>query len=246
MYRLAYVYIVCCPFSIAGSLFIIITYGLFNELQKPGANFVFFQAICDLLFTSKYVITVIFEHYNYNEYDPSLPYTWECVALGWLGQFAGHATCAWNMMMSVLVFVSVWNANRFKQTSISLWKYHAYVWGIALSDSFLLLILKQYGPTTDGCWIKGDNNNFRLFFFVPFTFYLAACIFVLVYVIYKLNFTDQLYMTNHKHKTSGKFQFIQQLRKYVLIFVLFWSPPIILRIVEATNMTKALTFFYLS
>jgi len=211
---------------------------MYNELKKPGANFVFSQAVCDLLFTAKYVVTVVLEQRHYNQYSPLLPFTWECVVLGWLGEFAGHATCAWNFMMSVLVFQSFRNAEHFKTTDSALWKYHAYVWGVSLSISLVLLFLKQYGPTSDGCWIMGDDNIYRyIFFFAPYSFYIVACVTVFIYVKYKLQKTDmKAYNT-----TGNKLQFIHQLQKYVIIFVVFWFPPIFLRIAEATGIS-GLTF----
>lgn len=36
------------------------------------------------------MITIILEQNHFNQYDPDISYSWECVLLGWLGEFAGH------------------------------------------------------------------------------------------------------------------------------------------------------------
>eukprot|EP01111_Echinosteliopsis_oligospora_P013531 TRINITY_DN4872_c0_g1_i1.p1 TRINITY_DN4872_c0_g1~~TRINITY_DN4872_c0_g1_i1.p1 ORF type:complete len:327 (+),score=50.11 TRINITY_DN4872_c0_g1_i1:150-1130(+) len=233
-----YLYLILTPFSLIGSAFIMITYLKYNDLKKPGANFVFCQSLADFLFAIKFMATTIMYYYpSFNQTNPDIPFSNACRFLGVLGQFSGHASCAWNFMMSLVVAVTVHRASTLN-SHLRLRKIycHIYVW--TASVILVLIAIRQYGPSSDGCWIAGDNNPYRFVFLGPYTLYMLGSVTVLLYVTYKVKFSAELHTVTQR-SGSEKEKFISQLNKYVLIFVIFWSPVIALRAIEFAGDTTS-------
>ncbi|EFA81396.1 G-protein-coupled receptor family protein [Heterostelium album PN500] len=147
------IYLICAPISIIGSLFIIITWGLFAKVgQHSGSNFIFFQSIADLIFTFKYILTIILYYAGVEQFDDSVVDTKSssavCFFLGMWGQYFGQATVMWSFMMTVKVFLSFFYANIDNSNSIK-W-YHIFVWSFCGINAIIIAAFKQYGPSSNG------------------------------------------------------------------------------------------------
>ncbi|KAM9970506.1 hypothetical protein ACTFIR_002365 [Dictyostelium discoideum] len=262
------IYMICAPISMIGSLFIIITWLLYAKLKNSGSNFIFFQAISDFFFTSKYIITIIFYYINIPQFSDETsstdtnPY---CFSLGLFSQFFGQATIMWSYTMTVKVFHSYFemkkknnnngsnnNSNSNiggsnKQNSIdkTLKWYHLFVWGFCLVNATIIGISKQYGPSSTGCWIVGANNPYRFFELVPLYFTITTSIIILILILVKMKKSkpSSLLPTESMRYNQQAREFKIQLMKFVLIFIIFWLPATVLRTLEYFGIEK--TFFIL-
>ncbi|EGC34767.1 hypothetical protein DICPUDRAFT_94711 [Dictyostelium purpureum] len=250
--QLITIFIACAPVSIVGSLFIIITWSIFAKLKHSGSNFIWFQAISDFLFTLKYIITIIFYYLNIPQFtesttvnDPVSPY---CFGLGLFSQFFGQATILWSFSMTIKVFHSYIKikSNKPKQQQQqqiqpqqqsgekSLKYYHLFVWGFCAINAAVVGVFKQYGPTSTGCWIVGSSNPFRLFELIPLYITITFSVIILILILIKMrkNRPISLLPTESQRYRLQEREFKVQLMKFILIFVIFWTPATILRTLE--------------
>ncbi|KYQ88385.1 hypothetical protein DLAC_11083 [Tieghemostelium lacteum] len=267
MKTIVLIYIICSPISIAASLFIIITWGLFAKLKHQGSNMIFFQSISDFLFTLKYLVTVILYFGGIPQFDDqSFPVgnnnldkhnnSVTCFILGAYGQFFGQATVMWCFMMTIKVFYSFFlKKPQFSTRGLSRKKhyqgdsikyYHLFVWGFCTVNAVIIGAFQQYGPSSNGCWIVGDQNPFRLFELIPLYITLSISIIILIAILIKMRMREKQRQTSHNalytqlsneayesqvyHQQEREFR--MQLIKYIVIFVVFWVPPTILRTLE--------------
>ncbi|GAM23912.1 hypothetical protein SAMD00019534_070870 [Acytostelium subglobosum LB1] len=250
MYQIILIYLICSPISIIGSGFIITTWGLFAKLKHSGSNFIFFQSISDLLFTLKYIMTVILYYAapSIVQFDDSLQPSGSsavCFMLGMYGQFWGQATVMWSFMMTVKVFISFFYTNNTESSESIKW-YHLFVWGFCGMNAVIIAAFDQYGPSSNGCWIVRGNNPFRLFELIPLYITITVSICILVLILWKIKQKrPTLLMPNEsvKYKIQER-EFRNQLLKFILIFVIFWTPPTILRTMEYMGIEKSF-FVYL-
>jgi len=100
------VWMIGCPLSMLGGLFIMVVFLCQRKLRKhPGMHFVFWQALCDFLFSANLVAEAIF-HNNIN-----LRIYFVCQLQGFLGQFftlvhihTSHIIKRWRSSSNYLVF----------------------------------------------------------------------------------------------------------------------------------------------
>jgi len=76
------VWMIMCPLSMLGGLFIMIFFIAKEKLRRhAGMHFVFWQALCDFIFSANIVVDAIL-HDNFDDKDRSI-----CVAQGFFSQF---------------------------------------------------------------------------------------------------------------------------------------------------------------
>jgi len=224
-YILRLVNIIGGSISLLTTLFIIISYITFHKLQKPGSNFVFFQAICDFFFTFKFILVIVLADHGENLYDPDQPYGATCVMVAFGSIFFGSASVTWNFMMSVVVLQTF-----FRQDSpMSSIYYHLYVWISTLIFALPALIFGKYQPVPElGCWISNEHIEFRFFFVVPLCAYLLLSVAFLAFVLLQMSKNDSPW-DSIQNSQVAKQQFRVQMIKYIIIFIIFWTPVAILR-----------------
>ncbi|KAF2078690.1 hypothetical protein CYY_000061 [Polysphondylium violaceum] len=251
------IYLICAPLSIIASAFIIISWGVFAKLKHSGSNFIFFQSISDFIFTLKYVATIIIYYTSdINQFDDGeVSNSALCFSIGVWGQFFGQATVMWSFMMTVKVFLQMMRQNQ-KQYQQQLDKhkpqqvnntkgtaakeistikyYHLFVWGFCAVNAAIIGAFKQYGPSSNGCWIIGGTNPFRLFELVPLYITISTSIVIMIIILARMkrNRPTSLLPTESVRYKQQEAEFRNQLLKFIFVFVLFWTPPTILRTLE--------------
>ncbi len=111
------------------------------------------------------------------------------------------------------------------------------------------------------CWIIHNNNVYRLLFFVPFVCYVLISVVILCYITYKIMFKFNVKMYTKKYpqyaiyllfiyfsvtcNRNEKKDFIFQLIKYVIIFVIFWTPVVITRLMQIADIHNTSIFVVL-
>eukprot|EP01113_Clastostelium_recurvatum_P006279 TRINITY_DN12846_c0_g1_i1.p1 TRINITY_DN12846_c0_g1~~TRINITY_DN12846_c0_g1_i1.p1 ORF type:complete len:335 (+),score=44.25 TRINITY_DN12846_c0_g1_i1:82-1086(+) len=233
--------------GMASSLFIILTYRRFHHAQKKGNSFVFYLSCCDFLFSLKFFVTACLVGYmnQFQEEDAPPGYKSYCFWLGAFHHFMGLATTGWNMMISVRLGMSFLHLQDRAPSSLSTRFYHAYVWGFASIDTIVLIFFNAYGPSYNGCWVV-NRLPFRLLWLVPLGTYLALSACILVAIIVKMRTTRKtIYIPI---QTRSKFQedeynFRVQLIKYTVVFIIVWSIPFTVRILETLGTKTRLGIF---
>jgi len=186
-----------------------------------GAQFVFFQAICDLIFTCMLITKVLLDHFGHNQTDPTLPTDWTCTAIAFMDQVFSQGTITWNFMMSCAIIQTVYNAVHFRNTKIRIVVHHLYVWVSVIANAVALLLLDGYGPRKDGgCWIKPGWQSY--FMAVPMSIYFLASIVSLAYVVINLKMFGKNLVRTRGDDEAG---LISQISKYVTVFIVVWSLP---------------------
>jgi hypothetical protein len=215
---------ICCSLSIAGSLLLITVYALSQKLRQMGAQFVLSQAICDLLLSCALLLGPIFKDAGFTEAETVHGITiatWNCNLVGFLVQFSNQASVAWNFMMSIAIYRTVYAATKYKSNPKSFLYYHAYVWIFSFGNAFTLLFSKQYSANTVGCWIK--DPLFYLFFVLPLLVYFFGCSVVLLLVVNRVvKVTTRL----SKSSRSEEYAFMIQVIKYIVVFIVMWAVPL--------------------
>eukprot|EP01125_Pyxidicula_operculata_P008458 TRINITY_DN2836_c0_g1_i1.p1 TRINITY_DN2836_c0_g1~~TRINITY_DN2836_c0_g1_i1.p1 ORF type:complete len:235 (-),score=30.83 TRINITY_DN2836_c0_g1_i1:173-877(-) len=131
---------------------------------------------------------------------------------------------------------------------------HIFVWGIACLSAIIPGIKNHYGPSTNGCWINDDFTVTRIISMVgPLTLIYFYMLVVLIIVLKNRNLFSMrvMYREFGEIMSSGggggssqsEYQFANNnlplhfLVLYTLSFLLFWTPPLILRYVELFHVT---------
>jgi len=148
----------------------------------------------------------------------------ECIFLGLLGQFAGQASMAWNMMISIRIFMTLWSPKVKSHKPIF---YHLYVWGICTINAGVIAITGHYGPTIDGCWINNDHYVIG-FFVTPISIYFVSSIAILIYCVWKIKMLMRDLSYHSLLDKESRFQ--RQIIAYIIIFILFWIGPLTLKV----------------
>eukprot|EP01119_Soliformovum_irregulare_P024789 TRINITY_DN8981_c0_g1_i1.p1 TRINITY_DN8981_c0_g1~~TRINITY_DN8981_c0_g1_i1.p1 ORF type:complete len:323 (+),score=46.80 TRINITY_DN8981_c0_g1_i1:71-970(+) len=234
------IYLCAGPISLLGSATIIFSYGWLKRSRvSEGLHLVFFQALCDFFFTAKFVITALIN-------DPSMyaktgTIKIDCLLLGMMGQYFGQATMGWNFMISVRIFLSFWDPVKFEHMR-RVW-FHCYVWIVSAIGTLAALFVKgTYGPSDDGCWY--DNNAFILaFFLVPLTVYFLGSLFILIYLLTKIGRMASDDSIGYTRLASHEKKLRNQIVAYIIIFLIFWTPPWLLRILDMLGMHFASTIY---
>eukprot|EP01114_Cavostelium_apophysatum_P012650 TRINITY_DN2883_c0_g1_i1.p1 TRINITY_DN2883_c0_g1~~TRINITY_DN2883_c0_g1_i1.p1 ORF type:complete len:621 (-),score=131.11 TRINITY_DN2883_c0_g1_i1:100-1962(-) len=211
------VYFVTGLFSLFGALLIIGTFLGISEVRKKRFNqIIFLIGVCDFIFNTKYLLVAILGQ-ELEEEDKG----W-CLYSVIVGQFFGVASISWNMIVSLSLIITI--RNPFSQYGKYNKFFHIYAWTVSLISTIIVVATNNYGESFDGtCGIKGDDNPMRLLFFVPL---FAAFIFAIASLIYSLRtFTRGL----GESQQFRRGHFVRQ-TLYVLIFIVFWSGPFILKI----------------
>lgn len=202
-----------------------------------------YMSICDLFFNLK----LIFEFVLINDldlFDENVVVTRDsiCHILSIVVQFFAMGTISWSMMISVylLFLFASYRAESFAPNSYfwrltkARWPYHCYVWGTSFIHCLILELLNAFGPTPSGCYIS--NPYYMLFFTVPQFIYMVFSVVILFYNIYQLAKLNE--MLKHRALFQVEFDCRKQLVKYVLVFVIFWTIPLvdeILRLFDAQS-----------
>jgi len=117
--------------------------------------------------------------------------------------------------------------------------YHLFVWVFALSTAIVPAIFHQYGPTTNGCWIEGPYLITRLLIFVfPLMLYILTSLVILIIALSKVKLISLriVYAQNFGTKIeSSQFPTLRLLVSYTIVFVAFWTSPIVLRMLELVH-----------
>lgn len=214
---------ICCSLSIAGSLLLILIYAFTQKLRQMGAQFVFSQAFCDLILSCALLASPILKDLGLHETktENATVSTWSCNIIALTVQFSSQASVAWNFMMSVAIYRTVYAATKYQLNSVSLIAHHAYVWFSALLNASILLIIKVYGPSPIGCWIS--DPPFYIFFVLPLLVYFCGSSAVLVLVITRVKkITTRL----SKSSRTEEYAFMVQVVKYIIVFLVMWSVPL--------------------
>eukprot|EP01088_Endostelium_zonatum_P017783 TRINITY_DN540_c9_g1_i1.p1 TRINITY_DN540_c9_g1~~TRINITY_DN540_c9_g1_i1.p1 ORF type:complete len:311 (+),score=23.85 TRINITY_DN540_c9_g1_i1:63-995(+) len=220
------VFLLVSPFSMVGSFFIIITFGTIPKLKKHGFHFVFFQAICDFIFTLKFFITATVDRPNWIARDAEIPGTIDCQFLGFINQFFAIATTSWNLMITIKTLITFYNP--YLVGHINNIYFHLYVWSFTSLCSIIPAALNKLGPTSDGCWIIDSGSFLRLIFqVIPISLYFLLSILCLIYILYKLHFYQHSIMNGDNALRHKSFRFKTQLILYITIFIVCWTPIIL-------------------
>ncbi|GAM28446.1 hypothetical protein SAMD00019534_116220, partial [Acytostelium subglobosum LB1] len=174
--------------SFLGALFVIITFGLFKDLQKYPTKLVFLSSLCDLIFSFKYMVTSVIPNSQYIQNTEI-----GCYVQAGFQQFFGLAAISWSGMISFNLILTT--ANPFKgnlNPSAMARLYHLWVWGLSATTTvFLGVNYRMIGPSGDGtCWVADQQSPMRLTFYIPLLLYFCLSLGSLIAVIYYSAYDD--------------------------------------------------------
>jgi len=261
--RLSLIYYIMAPLSMVSSLFIIITFLRFPKKlftsQASHLKFVFFQAVCDFLFSLRFLLTALYIRPEWISYGsvPVIPLvpvnesagivpSWTgpdafCVTLGFTGQFFMIASVSWNLMVSIQILQLFWFRRRYDYADISSSEtpqsstlyHHIFVWLFSFIASIAPLILRQYGATTNGCWITEEYHETRLVLFIfPLSAFLISSLIILIICLSKMQIISLRVVYAQQFDPDNFFPTMRLLVAYTMVFILFWISPVILRVLE--------------
>jgi len=259
---LCIIFYVMAPLSMLSGLFIMGSFLKFpGQLFTTKANhlqFVFFQSLCDFMYSSKFLLTAIFIKSSWISYGtipfipiespnntvPSTGPDTLCIGLGIMGSFFNMASVMWNLMVSVQILTLFW-IQPYEYSSIVNHKenytffYHILVWVFALSTAIVPAFFNQYGPTTNGCWIEEKYLITRLLTFVfPLILFILTSLVILLITLSKVKLISLriVYVQNFGTKMeSSQFPNLRLLVSYTIVFIAFWSCPVVLRMLELVH-----------
>eukprot|EP01124_Arcella_intermedia_P021854 TRINITY_DN3127_c0_g2_i1.p1 TRINITY_DN3127_c0_g2~~TRINITY_DN3127_c0_g2_i1.p1 ORF type:complete len:324 (+),score=51.98 TRINITY_DN3127_c0_g2_i1:65-1036(+) len=255
-------YFIVAPLSMISSLFIIITFFKAPKvyLKLTYMQFVLCQSLCDLIFSTKFLVQAIeadpawftLSDINHSNHTPDTA----CLVLGMLGQFSMMGTVLWSTTISFLILklfmMRPFNYEQYPQkddSKVFQFISHVVIWSLAIVSSVIPYYLDYYGPTTNGCWIEGNHHTARIIFFlVPLLicFLAGFVILVLVFVKMKVFSMRVMYLREMDADSGIKDRIPTQkvLVAYTMVFVLFWTFPVILRILQLLKIQEKTVFIY--
>ena len=240
-------FVILAPFSIIGSIVVIVWVGLLRKRSLQGfLSFVIAQAVCDLIFALKFFLNGyyadqgFFQNINQDVRAPtSNPL---CIVLGMMGQFGGQGSVGFNAMISIRAFLIFWRPDKYANID-SFW-FHLYVWTWSTATTGYIALFHEIGPTVDGCWITGADNQFRFWFFdLTTSIYFFGSIFIILYIFKRLRALSHTITGSTMRRNRIEFQ--RQMILYVASLIVFWSVPATMRLIELfTDRLKGMTIVY--
>jgi len=266
IHTLSIIYFVMAPLSMISSLFIISTFLKFPKKffvsDSVHLKFVFFQSVCDFVFSAKFLITAITIKPSWINYGSSealnstLPMDSGsdifCTALGFTTQFFMMASISWNLMVSLQIVHLFYFRKRHDYTYIATneeqttktYYQHIFVWTYSLLTALVPLIMGQYGATTNGCWISDKFIESRLIFFViPLAAFILASLIILLICLFKIKMISLRVFYAQQFDSDVFFPTMTLLVAYTVVFITFWTSPVILRIMEILD-KRPVVFVY--
>eukprot|EP01125_Pyxidicula_operculata_P015085 TRINITY_DN5098_c0_g1_i1.p1 TRINITY_DN5098_c0_g1~~TRINITY_DN5098_c0_g1_i1.p1 ORF type:complete len:319 (-),score=14.88 TRINITY_DN5098_c0_g1_i1:80-1036(-) len=230
------IYVIVAPISLVCSAFIVVTFFAFrNKLfnQRTGVEFIFYQSVCDFVFSLKLILTGAIS-------DPSwfISYPGEkvedtpwCVALGFIDEIASSSSVSWNTMVSLRILMTVWDPFHWEEKPPPSWVFHIPVWGWTIPATIVIASLGQIGPTIDGCWIKDEFTTTRMILAIPFFLCLCASSIIMFVVLYK-NSWNRIITNIRVPRSDAQKRFEKLMISYTVVFLVCWSPSVLVRVLE--------------
>eukprot|EP01113_Clastostelium_recurvatum_P043406 TRINITY_DN7174_c0_g2_i2.p1 TRINITY_DN7174_c0_g2~~TRINITY_DN7174_c0_g2_i2.p1 ORF type:complete len:216 (+),score=34.95 TRINITY_DN7174_c0_g2_i2:15-662(+) len=168
--------------GILASLFIMVTYGRFRSLDKTNNKLVFYLSVCDFMFSSKCFLTGCLMGYvdQFSSTLQPLDITDPCFLIGAFGYFSAFSTTSWNAMITVRLLRSFHYSAPSKSDHNDVeWPYHVYVWGVVSLSTSILIYLRAFGRSYNGCWIAVDHL-WDVFWLLPLSIYILSCTVIMI------------------------------------------------------------------
>eukprot|EP01112_Ceratiomyxa_fruticulosa_P023867 TRINITY_DN9340_c0_g1_i1.p1 TRINITY_DN9340_c0_g1~~TRINITY_DN9340_c0_g1_i1.p1 ORF type:complete len:214 (+),score=26.58 TRINITY_DN9340_c0_g1_i1:244-885(+) len=152
---------------------------------------------------------------------------------------------SWNMSISVhllFLFSTFTPRASYQANNLSFalanykWPYHAFVWTLSTIHCVILLSMSAFGPASTGCYVTEPLD--RLTFVVPQFLFIVSSIIILIYNLYSI--TNLKKALQQLVVYEQEYDFRGQLIKYTLVFVIFWTFPLV---DEILNMTDNSSFY---
>eukprot|EP01113_Clastostelium_recurvatum_P043404 TRINITY_DN7174_c0_g1_i2.p1 TRINITY_DN7174_c0_g1~~TRINITY_DN7174_c0_g1_i2.p1 ORF type:complete len:307 (+),score=30.88 TRINITY_DN7174_c0_g1_i2:102-923(+) len=207
-----------------------VTYAKFQASGKTRNRFVFFLSFCDFFFSAKFFVTACIANHvdQFSEVPTVVDINDFCFWFGAFGEFIALATTSWNMMISVHLFRSFRIKSKERTTHDAY--YHLYVWGLSLVNSAVLIYLRAFGKTYNGCWIAARWLD--MFFLVPLATYIISSTVIMIIMRHKINRARQNMLTVTTALIQKENNFRSQMMKYTLVFIVVWLFPLITRLLS--------------
>ena len=185
---------VTCGLSMAGSLFIIITFFCFTELRSLGRLLLVHLSAMDF-FTACANLSGVFISFHKRMYDDSIDrqgYRIGCLVQGHIAVFATNSSILWTNALALYLLI-VLISKRPKVARYSTYIMYLLCYGAPLSINIALAVDDDIGldnSTAGWCSIKektGSNASFYPFFFGNDVWVMASFVFLpAVYIVMKL------------------------------------------------------------
>eukprot|EP01087_Luapelamoeba_hula_P005493 TRINITY_DN15559_c0_g1_i1.p1 TRINITY_DN15559_c0_g1~~TRINITY_DN15559_c0_g1_i1.p1 ORF type:complete len:382 (+),score=36.08 TRINITY_DN15559_c0_g1_i1:17-1162(+) len=229
-----YIMIIASPFTLLGNALFILLYLSSKQLRNKGLGFILVQAICDFCFTLRFLVAGLVvqdlanETIFSDEDNPPPSKDPLCITLGVTAQFFGLATTSWNMMISIRTAIIIARADSFRHVKFLNAACHLYVWSTVTVSVVLGWAFDLWAPTSTGCWIR-PKYMMRLFMRDgPLLVYFGGSIILLIFVFWQLRRLHTAGLLELQARKELRFKF--QMVAYIVIFIVFWSPSILLNI----------------
>ena len=156
---------VTCVISIIGSLLIITTYALYENIRSPARHIIVCIGIADLFLA----LANVYSSYFVNPDDPNFEI--KCKIQSFVGTSSVMASFMWTMMLAVFLFISLDREKPLLAIRLIHPWFHLLAWLLPLAINLVAIFLGKLGNNDDKaaagwCWIWMNNCKFNLFLFV--------------------------------------------------------------------------------
>jgi len=209
-------------FSLAGSLFILLSFSCFRELRTFQTRLVVMMAVSDMLATASYMIG--------SPLTLSDESVW-CDVQAY-GQTFLLSSVLWVSCVAYVLYQSVVREVDMGAIEALEPRMHALCWGLPLLLGALPFIWKDYGPAGAWCWIQDQNDRAHVLRIMVFYLWLFILVpFCAVANLMTLRkFTTTIVATElppaQLERMRGVFK---RLVLYPLILVVCWLPAMVNR-----------------
>jgi len=202
--------------TLAGTLFILLSYLAFKEVHMIHMRLVFFLALADFFTAITFLINVYIQHTPLS-----------CSILGSSLQFFELSSTLWAFCLAY-VLDQVIRVNSYSVETKEKY-FHLACWIVPALTVVVCLIWNLFSDTGLWCWISAIHNElFRwLFFYGP-----TVCVLIYVTVVYVL-ISRKIYRQNtvlDEAVNSADTTIQLTFRLYIIGWILCWAPAIVDRV----------------
>jgi len=216
--------------SLFGSSYILITYGIqvrcYNVRRNYINDYVWFMSISDFIVgikTTLEVSQIVFNTEIFKNISPGL-----CGFVGFIGELFGVNGAAMHFVIAFFLLRPTIDGAGRKDLQDQRMHRIIFLISITLTSVIIPIIFDAYGHTNSG---SDDNNmsNYKCYIKKP-VFYLVQYIPITIYILCCLCiFVKYAYKRCCKNVDFKQIDIINQMILYTIIFVIQWSPAVIVR-----------------
>eukprot|EP01084_Bolivina_argentea_P253052 424961_1 len=207
---------------------------------------IFYVSICGIfnygLLVANFLPFTITNNYT-NIYPSPL-----CQIIGFVIQVAPATEAMWLCLISITLTKILHHKWTILHLNTNLKYHHIMIWSIAFIIGIIPIFGNAYGAssvakltvddnlTATQCWIKDEENKYFLSLYIPMLLMMVIDIYCL-YKSYKI--------IKYIQEKSLSTYILKKCFLFVLIYVIIWIPPMILRFVQVSHKKWKVSFWFL-